>query len=187
MPMDFLTATVLLAAFIGAWYSLATALGRRANAGAARRCGACKTIRYLATGTSYLVEMECEWAKYVGVFVQRLPWDNPLNLAASLLARRKPLTIVKVDLETGLPWWLDMSSRGALGSAERVGRCYVVGRAAPKSLIAELADACERLGAARLIIGGRPALQIYIPSDDCGRAIQISRTIIEILGKYVRK
>ncbi|AEA12745.1 hypothetical protein TUZN_1269 [Thermoproteus uzoniensis 768-20] len=185
--MDLPTIVILLAVFIGAWYSLATVIGRRINAKAARSCGPCKAHRYLATGTSYLAEMECEWAKYVGVFVQRLPWDNPFNLAASLLARRKPVAVVKVDLGVRLPWQLDMSSKGALGPAERVGRCYVVGRSYPKALVAELAEACARLGVARIVVGGGPPLQIYIASDNCTSAIQISKTIIEILEKYIKK
>lgn len=184
--MDLATLTISLAVFIGAWYSLAAVIGRRINADAAKKCGGCDKMRFLATGTSYLVEMECRWAKYVGVFVQRLPWDNPFNLAASLIARRRPLALVKADLGRPLPWSLDMSAKGALGPAERVGGYFVVGRALPKALVAELADACKRLGVVRVSAGGS-LVEIYIPSDNCNLAIQISKTIIEILEKYLKK
>ena len=184
--MDLAALTISLAVFIGAWYSLATVLGRRINANAARRCAECNAKRFLATGTSYLVEMECGWAKYVGVFVQRLPWDNPFNLAASLLARRRPLALVKIDVGKPPPWSFDMSAKGALGPAERVGGCYVVGRAVPKALLTELADACAKLDIARVSAGGR-YIEIYIPSDNCNLAIQISKTIVEILEKYIKK
>ncbi|MEZ0248518.1 MAG: hypothetical protein ABWJ97_04530 [Thermoproteus sp.] len=182
-----LTVAILLAVFIGLWYSAATLVGRYVNSKAARSCGECETKSFLATGTSYLVELKCGWAKYVGVFVQRLPWDNPFNLAASVLARRKPLTLVKIDLEDAPPWSFDMSNRGALGPAEKIGGYYVVGRSAPKALLSELAEVCGRLGVARLTVGGRPNLQIYIPSDNCPSSLHISKTIIEILRKYMKK
>nr|KJR73167.1 MAG: hypothetical protein TU35_07410 [Thermoproteus sp. AZ2] len=181
-----LEVVAILAVLIGVWYPLASVIGRRINARAALACAElCDVRRYLATGTSYLVELQCDWARYVGVFVQRLPWDNPLNLIASLLAARKPLALIKIDLGKITSWNLDMSSRGARGFAERVGKYYVVRRNAPKALVRELAKAGEELGIVRLVFEEGAPISIYIPSTDCPSIIHISKTIIKIIENYM--
>lgn len=184
--MDLASITIALAVFIGLWYALASALGRRAGRRAVSGCGGeCAVRKSLATATSYFAELECPWAKYVGVFVQRLPWDNPLNLAASLLAGRRPLAVVKAEPLEGLGWRFDMSRFGSIGAADAVvGRFHVVGKSLPRGLVEELARLGESLGVGRIIVGGEPALQLFVPTTDCRRALYMAQIIINKLYEY---
>lgn len=186
--MDSIGLIVVLAILIGAWYAIASLIGRRINIKSIKKCNElCLIEKYLVTGTSFFVEFKCNWAKYLGVFVQRLPWDNPLNLVASLISLRKPMAIVKAELDAPIPWSLDMSSKGALGYAEEIDGFFVVNRNTPKSLVNELVDACKKLGITRLILGGRPPIQLFVQSDDCARVLQLSENIIKIIAKHAKK
>lgn len=166
---------VLLAVLLFAgWYLGASAAARWINRKAVSRCG-CEAARWLGGASSLYVDLRCG-GRRVEVFINRLPWDNPLNLAASLVAGRRGFTVVRLAADVDLGAF-DASRRG---SGRRVGAFYVVNLSGPRWVVEAAARAGEEVGAWRVTASGR-VLQLLFPYTDCRKAVESALSFVEKL------
>ncbi|ACB39394.1 hypothetical protein [Pyrobaculum neutrophilum] len=168
---------VLLAVLLFAgWYLGASLAARWINRRAVSRCG-CEAARWLGGASSLYVDLRCG-GRRVEVFINRLPWDNPLNLAASLVARRRGYTAVRLKADADL----GVFDASRVGSGRRIGAFYVVNTSGPRWAVEAAAKAGEEAGAWRVTASGG-VLQLLFPHTDCGRAVQSALTFLEKLPR----
>lgn len=168
------TAVVLYAVlFLAAWYLLASFLARFVNRRAVSKCP-CEVVRYLGDPSSLYVDLNCG-GKKVEVYMRREPWDNPLNLAAFYLLRRRAYTAVRFSLgfDAGV---MDASRRGA---GRRVGNYYVVNTSTPRELAERLLSLADEAGVWRVTVSGE-VVQLLWRGKDCSyveKALSIIKNI----------
>lgn len=167
-PGDVLLLFILL---IATWYVASHLIARRVNKKRAESCG-CETRRYIGGPTSLYLDLNCNDVK-IELFINRLPWDNPINLAAAVLAGKRVYTVarLKADREIGV---MD-ASRSKTGYT-------VVNTSTPRQLASHIIKAAEELGIWRVTTSGR-SIQLLIPTTDCKTAVNAALAFLKSIPK----
>lgn len=182
--MDPVALVVALVLLIAGWYSVASlVMPRRTRREVAACSRGCRLTRVVAMATSYLAEYSCDWAPYVGIFVQRLPWDNPFNLAAAVLAGRRGFAVVKVKPPRVPGWRVDISARGRGGEEVNGYRGYW--RSTPRAALEALAAWGRELGIGRVVLGEPPGVILYMSGTYCGDVLGRTMEFVDRLNKML--
>ncbi|MEM4969841.1 MAG: hypothetical protein QXE01_01160, partial [Sulfolobales archaeon] len=97
--MDVVEVFIILAITLGLWYSFGSWVGRRVMRSYVRSCLEEGGVLKLITPSSALVEFKMKGFRYLGVYIEWLPFDNPFNLVAKLASRRSRIAVVKIQPE----------------------------------------------------------------------------------------
>ncbi|MFN3805265.1 MAG: hypothetical protein ACK4SY_09430 [Pyrobaculum sp.] len=162
---------------IASWYLAASWVGRWYNSKAAQRC-LCQTLRKFGDAASLYLDLACGDLR-IGIFVKRPPWDNPLNLAAFYLTRRRPFIVARFALEAPL----GVMDASRAGRGERVGQFYLVNTSVPRAIARGLLKVAEEVGAWRVTLSGR-LVQIMWEGTDCIKAVEGTKAIANFLKTH---
>jgi len=181
--LDSLEVFIVLAIVFGTWYPLGSWVGRRLMMGYARSCLDEGGVLRLITPSSALVEYRAPGFKYIGIYVEWLPFDNPLNLAAKLASRRSPIAVVKVDPEEPIPGVASITREGLVrGAGELVKGYRVVYRAISRQRLERIVELTASRGIDKLVIGSRPNITIITRTRGKGCS-ELVREAIELVSR----
>ncbi len=152
------------------WYLTASLIGRWYNARVAQRC--CEARRRLGDAASLYMDLICDGLK-IGLYIRRPPWDNPLNLVAFYILRRKPFVIARFEVDVDL----GVMDASRAGSGERVGPYYFNNTSTPRAIARDLLKIAESVDAWRISTAGR-RVQVMWEGTDCRKAVDGVRIIV---------
>ncbi len=163
-PLDLIIALILL---MGGWYSASHIAARWFNARAARSCQ-CEVVRSIGNPASLFLDLNCGGVK-LELLINRLPWDNPINLAASVVAGRRPYALVRFKTSRDL----GVFDASRSGGGRRVGNYYLVNTSGPREVVDKVLELADSLGAWR-ITASNHLVQLLFPYVDCRRVVEAS-------------
>lgn len=161
-PLDLVISLILL---LAGWYTASHLVARWFNVRVARSCR-CEVRRNIGNPASLFLDLDCGGVK-LELLLNRLPWDNPINLVASVVAGRRPYTLVRFKISRDLGVF-DASRAGA---GRRVGNYYLVNTSAPREVVAKALELADGLGVWR-VTASNHLVQLLIPHVDCRRVVE---------------
>jgi len=183
--LDALEVFVVLAIVFGAWYPLGSWAGRRLMMGYARSCLEEGGVLRLITPSSALVEHRMPGFKYFGIYIEWLPFDNPLNLAARIATRRSPIAVVKVEPEEPIPGEARITKAGlGGGGVGEVIRGYSVGyRAISRHRLERIVELAASKDIDKLIISSNPNITVItrVRGKGCSDILKDTVSLVERL------
>ncbi len=160
-PLDVL---IIFIAVIGSWYATSHLIARRFNKSVVKGCG-CAVERWIGGPNSLFISFLCNGNK-IEMFINRLPWDNPVNLLAAFVAGRRPYVATRFML----PIDIGVADASRSGAGRKIGDFYVVNRSTPKDVLDKILSYAAETGIWRITVSGR-LVQLIIPGADCRKAL----------------
>jgi hypothetical protein len=124
-PLDVLIIFILI---IGSWYAVSHVVAHRFNKSVVKGCG-CAVERWIGGPNSLFISVLCNNDK-IEMFINRLPWDNPVNLLAAFVAGRRPYVAARFML----PVDIGATDASRSGTGRKIGDYYVVNRSTDTEL-----------------------------------------------------
>lgn len=158
--MDVVEIFIILAITLGLWYSFGSWVGRRVMRSYVRSCLEMGGVLKLITPSSALVEFKIKGFRYLGVYIEWLPFDNPFNLVAKLASRKSRIAIVKIQPEDPIPGEASITKSDLFRGGEEIRGYSVIYRAISRSRLEYIVDRVASKDIDKLVIGSRPNITI---------------------------
>ena len=175
--MDEVEVFAILAITLGLWYSFGSWVGRRVMRSYVRSCLEEGGALRLITPSSALVEFKMKGFRYLGIYVEGLPFDNPFNLVAKLASRRSRIAIVKIQPEEPIPGEASITRSNLSRGGEEIRGYRVVYRAISRSRLEYIVDRVASKDIDRLVIGSRPNITIITRAKKWGCSEILKKSI----------
>ena len=171
-PLDVLIIFILL---IGSWYAVSHVVAHRFNKSVVKGCG-CAVERWIGGPSSLFISLLCNGEK-IEMFINRLPWDNPVNLLAAFVAGRRPYVAARFML----PIDVGAADASRSGTGRKIGDYYVVNRSTPKDVLEKMLSYAAERGVWRITVSGR-SVQLIMPGTDCGKALSAALGFVKLFS-----
>ncbi|HWQ16443.1 MAG TPA: hypothetical protein VNL13_01235 [Sulfolobales archaeon] len=184
--MNAVETIILIALALGIWYPLGSWAGRRLMRRKASTCIERGSLRII-TPSSILVEHKIPGYKYIGIYIEWLPFENPFNLAAKLAVRRNPIAVIKIQPEEPIPGEANITKSEIQSSGgELIGGYRAIYRGISKQRLKNIVEALQKTGFDKLVIGSKPNITIItrIKGQECINLLENSLKLVkEISGE----
>ncbi len=182
--MNAVEVIIAIALILGIWYPLGSWAGRRVMRSVASTCIE-KGILRILTPSSVLVEHRIPGYRYVGIYIEWLPFDNPLNLAAKLAVRRRPIAIIKIQPEEPIPGEASIAKSEIQSTGEPIDGYRATYRGISKQRLSNIVEALKRSGFDKLAIGSKPNITIItrIKGEGCSEILENSIRLVEEISR----
>jgi hypothetical protein len=171
-PLDALIIFILI---IGSWYAVSHVVAHRFNRSVVKGCG-CAVERWIGGPNSLFISVLCNNDK-IEMFINRLPWDNPVNLLAAFVAGRRPYVAARFML----PIDIGAADASRSGRGRKIGDYYVVNRSTPKDVLEKILSYAAERGIWRITVSGR-SVQLIMPGTDCGKALSAALGFVKLFS-----
>jgi len=171
-PLDVLIIFILI---IGSWYAVSHVVAHRFNKSVVKGCG-CAVERWIGGPNSLFISLLCNDDK-IEMFINRLPWDNPVNLLAAFVAGRRPYVAARFML----PIDVGVADASRSGTGRKIGDYYVVNRSTPKDVLEKMLSYAAERGIWRITVSGR-SVQLIMPGTDCGKALSAALGFVKLFS-----
>ena len=183
--MDAVEIIILIALILGIWYPLGSWSGRRLMRKTALTCIEKGSLRII-TPSSVLIEHKIPGYRYVGIYIEWLPFENPFNLAAKLAVRRRPIAVIKIQPEEPIPGEVSIVKKEIRSSGgEPIDGYRATYRGISKQRLKNIAEAMERAGFDKLVIGSKPNITIItrIKDQECIDILENSLKLVKEISR----
>lgn len=185
--MNALEVLIIIALILGIWYPTGSWLGRRFMRRIAGSCIELGGRPRIITPNSILVEHRIEGYRYVGIYIEWLPFDNPLNLAAKLIARRRAIAVIKIQPENPIPGEASITREDlAGGSGDKIDGYRATYRGISRPRMEYIVKRIKDKGFEKLVIGSKPNITIIttISGRECSEILGKSIDLVRELQAY---
>jgi hypothetical protein len=105
----------LITLIIGSWYAVSHVVAYRFNKSVVKGCG-CAVVRWIGGPNLLFISLLCNTDR-IEMFINRLPWDNPVNLLAAFAAGRRPCAAARFML----PVDIGVADASRSGTGRKIG------------------------------------------------------------------
>ncbi|MDT7889312.1 MAG: hypothetical protein RQ885_10110 [Desulfurococcales archaeon] len=179
--MDALEIFIIIAIILGTWYPIGSWVGRRIMKSYIESCLGEGGVLKLITPSSALAEYRVERFRYLGIYIEWLPFDNPFNLAVKLVSRRSPIAVIKIEPEKPIQGEASITRSELYRGGEEIRGYRVVYRAISRSRLEQIVEKVALKNIDKLIIGSKPNITIITRANNrkCAEILRKSMELVE--------